>query len=105
MLSPEPMRHLSLVVLEGDLEVNTRAIARVGVLHLLNVCHWTEMLGAIRHYDVSERLGQLEASARTLDGARQFFGIEAPEAADPGMMSERPAGPDLQTAQALGKFL
>ena len=87
MLSPEPMRHLALVVLEGDLEATTRAIARVGVLHLLNVHNLTETLGAIRPYDVADRLTQLDGLARALDGVRQFFGLDAaasgmPPAAD-----------------------
>jgi V/A-type H+-transporting ATPase subunit I len=99
MLSPEPMRHLSLVVIAGDLEGTTRVITRVGVLHLLNVCHLTEMLGTIRPYDVSERLAQLEALLRPLNQAHQFFGIEAPEISDLPAIAEHAGEFDLQAVQ------
>ncbi len=78
MLSPEPMRHLSLVILAGDLEATTRAIARVGVLHLLDVGHTAEALGAIRPYDVSERLTRLDGLLRALDSMFKLLGIAIP---------------------------
>ncbi|HEX7410038.1 MAG TPA: V-type ATPase 116kDa subunit family protein [Candidatus Binatia bacterium] len=76
MLTPEPIRHLSLVLLATDLEAAARAIARVGVLHLLDVRHSVEMLGAIQPYDVSERLRQLGALAQSLDEVLAFLRIE-----------------------------
>lgn len=75
------MRHLSLVVLSGDLEPASRAIARVGVLHLLDVRHSVETLGAIRPYDISERLTQLNTLERRLDGILKVLGLPAPEEA------------------------
>jgi V/A-type H+/Na+-transporting ATPase subunit I len=80
VLSPEPMRHCSLVVLSGDLEAVTRAIAHIGVLHLLHVRH-AGTLAAIRPYDVSERLAEITGLARTLDDVAAFLavpGFEAP---------------------------
>ncbi|HUI26330.1 MAG TPA: V-type ATPase 116kDa subunit family protein [Candidatus Kryptonia bacterium] len=79
MLSPEPMRHLSLVVLTSDLEAASRAIARIGVLHLLDVRHAVETLSAIRPYDVRERLAHLLALAQQVGGLLKFLGIETPE--------------------------
>src|SRR5512143_1511089 len=79
MLSPEPMRHLSVVVLADRLEVTTRAIAAVGVLQLLNVRHAMEALPAIRPYEVGARLAQLDALAHTLDGILRDLGIPPPE--------------------------
>ncbi|MFI5397314.1 MAG: V-type ATP synthase subunit I [Candidatus Binatia bacterium] len=76
MLTPEPIRHLSLVVLATDLEAAARAIARVGVLHLLDVRHSVEVLGAIRPYDVSERLRQLGTLAESLDAVLTFLRID-----------------------------
>ncbi len=93
------MRHLSLVVIEGDLEATIRAITHVGVLHLLNVRHWTETLGAIRPYDVSARLTRLEALARALDQAHRFFGLQSPEASDPVMTVDHAGGFDLQAVE------
>ena len=79
MLSPEPMRHLTVVVLASELEDTTRAIARVGVLHLLDVHHTVEPLAPIRPYDISQQLARLDALARSLDGALIFFGVPPPE--------------------------
>jgi V/A-type H+-transporting ATPase subunit I len=79
VLTPEPMRHLSLVIAVADLETTTRAIARIGVLHLLDVRRSTETLGAIRPYDERDRLTQIDGVARTLDGVLRFFAIEPTE--------------------------
>ncbi|HXQ22370.1 MAG TPA: V-type ATPase 116kDa subunit family protein [Candidatus Acidoferrales bacterium] len=97
MLSPEPMRHLSLVVPTRDLEVTTRAIAQVGVLHLLDVRHAVEGLAGIRPYDVTERLAQLDGLTRALGGIMRFLGVEpaAPQEIGPG-----DGGLDLLAAQA-----
>ena len=82
MLSPEPMRHVSVVVLSADLERTTRAIARIGVLHLLNVRDSVETLAAIRPYDVSERLAQVERLARAVSALQRYFELAPPEAVD-----------------------
>lgn len=78
MLTPEPMLHLSIVTLESDLDDLTRAVADVGVLHLLDVRHEIETLSAIRPYDVADRLAHLDAVARTLRQLAGFLGIEEP---------------------------
>ncbi len=67
IMSPEPMRHLSAVVLASDLEGVTRAIAREGILHLMDVRQWNEALPAVRPFDVSARLSEIEALRRELD--------------------------------------
>lgn len=97
MLSPEPMRHLSLVVLAGDLEATTRAIARVGVLHLLDVGQVAQALGAIRPYDVRARLAQLDGLARALENMFTLLGIELPAELPLG---DVPPGLDLQAIEA-----
>lgn len=97
MLSPEPMRHLTVVVLASELEATTRAIARVGVLHLLDVHHTVEPLAPIRPYDISQRLARLNGLARTLDGVLAFFEISPPE---PGIFPEATTGWDLQAIEA-----
>ena len=99
------MRHLSLVVLEEALEATTRAIARVGVLHLLNVRNLTGTLGLIRPYDVSERLAQLESLARMLDGVRQFLGIAGPESGESLLPSDPAGGHDLQVLRERSEAL
>ena len=73
------MRHLSLVVLAGDLEGVTRAIAQVGVLQLLDVRHLAETLATVRPYDVSERLAHIDRVTRALDSTFAFFGLSVPE--------------------------
>jgi V/A-type H+/Na+-transporting ATPase subunit I len=85
VLSPEPMRHLTIVVLASELEVTTRAIARVGVLHLLDVHRMVESLATIRPYDMSQQLARLDALAHTLDSVLAFFDIAPPE---PGVVPE-----------------
>lgn len=97
MLSPEPMRHLTLVVLAGELEVVTRAIARVGVLHLLDVRRAVEPLAAIRPYDVAGQLATLDALARTLDAALRALAVAPPE---PGAPDDSSVGLDLQAVEA-----
>ena len=79
MLSPEPMRHLSLVVLTSDLENASRAIARVGVLHLLDVRHAVDTLSPIRPYDVRERVAHLTALSQQVAGLMKFLGVEEPD--------------------------
>ncbi len=66
MLSPEKMRHLTLVVLESDLERTARAIADVGVLHLLDVRRLGEQAGALMPYDIGEQIARLERVAGTV---------------------------------------
>jgi V/A-type H+-transporting ATPase subunit I len=100
MLSPEPMRHLSLLVLEANLEDTTRAVARVGVLHLLNVCHLSETLGAIRPYDVGDRLAQLDTLKRTFEAAWQFFSLDTAAAGDVRAPEDPGAGLDLRAVQS-----
>jgi V/A-type H+-transporting ATPase subunit I len=80
------MRYLSLVVLAHQLEAATRAIAQVGVLHLLDVRRAFEALPPIQPFDVAEQLGHIDAVARTLAGVMEFFGIQPPEpdASPPG---------------------
>ena len=85
MLSPEPMRHLTVVVLASELEVTTRAIARVGVLHLLDVHRTVEPLATIRPYDMSQQLARLDTLAHTLDSVLTFFDVAPPE---PGVVPE-----------------
>jgi len=94
VFSPEPMRHLSLVVLAGDLETTTRAIARVGVLHLLDVRHSSEMLASIRPFEVQQAAQELGAIARTVEETRRFCGSDAaaPGAADDLPEQEPEAG-------------
>ncbi|MBI3785174.1 MAG: hypothetical protein HY270_17420 [Deltaproteobacteria bacterium] len=67
ILSPEPMRHLAVVVLASDLEEVTRAIASEGVLHLMDVRQWDEALPAVHPFDVSSRLNELESLRRQVD--------------------------------------
>jgi V/A-type H+/Na+-transporting ATPase subunit I len=99
MLSPEPMRHLSLVVLTSDLETTSRAIARIGVLHLLDVRHAVETLSAIRPYDVRERVTHLLALARQIEGLLKFLDIEEP--AEPvGAVDEGVERPDIEARVA-----
>ena len=76
MVSPEPMRHLSLVVLASDLEAATRAIAREGVLHLLDVRQSSEAALAVQPYDVSARLARLDALQRLLDDINAVLALE-----------------------------
>jgi len=97
MLSPEPMRHLLLVVLGDDLEATTRAIAAVGVLHLLDLRRVGEAPAAIRPFEVGERIARLDALTRDLDGILDHLGVPraAPEAAG---ASEEPL--DLAAAEA-----
>ena len=95
MLSPEPMRHLTLVVLAAELEAVTRAVARVGVLHLLDVRRPVEPLAEIRPYDVGELVARLDALSRPIDGALRDLG---PPSAEPEPLDDA-AGPlDLQAA-------
>jgi V/A-type H+/Na+-transporting ATPase subunit I len=90
MFSPEPMRHLALVVLASDLEAATRAIAREGVLHLLDVRQSAEASLAVRPYDVSARLARLDALQRQLDDLSTVLGL-GPDAA----AADAEADPDL----------
>lgn len=94
MLSPEPMRHLTVIVLASDLEAATRAIARVGVLHLLDVRHTVEPLAPIRPYDVGQQLTRLDGAAHALDEVMRSFAIAPPE---PGFGPESAPTLDLQT--------
>jgi V/A-type H+-transporting ATPase subunit I len=97
VLSPEPMRHLTVVVLASELEATTRAIARVGVLHLLDVHHTVDPLAPIRPYDISQQLARLDALARSLDGVLVFFGISPPE---PGTFPEVTTALNLPAIEA-----
>ena len=97
MLSPEPMRHLTVIVLASDLEAATRAIARVGVLHLLDVRHTVEPLAPIRPYDVGQQLTRLDGAAHALDEVMRSFAIAPPE---PGFGPESAPTFDLQTVEA-----
>lgn len=97
MLSPEPMRHLSLVVPAADLEPSTRTIADIGVLHLLDVRHLSEALAAIRPYDMSQRLAQLDALTRTLGSVRRVLGSDSDDTAS---MDGGEDGLDLNAAEA-----
>jgi vacuolar-type H+-ATPase subunit I/STV1 len=90
------MRHLTVVVLASELEVTTRAIAHVGVLHLLDVQRTVEPLATIRPYDMSQQLARLGALAHTLDSVLTFFAITPPE---PGIVPEG-AALDLQAVEA-----
>ncbi len=92
MLSPEPMRYLALVVLARDMESVARAVARVGVLHLLDVRRSAEIMAAIRPFEVNGRREQLDALARDLGAAMRFLGVMVgePEASAPAA-----DGPDL----------
>ncbi|MCK6555825.1 hypothetical protein L6Q96_14810 [Candidatus Binatia bacterium] len=74
MLTPEPMLHLSIMVLDRDLEAATRAVATAGVLHLLDVRHSIHAPSAVRPYDVAERVAHLEGLSRTLRQATAFVG-------------------------------
>ena len=82
MLSPEPMRHLTVVVLASELEATTRAIARVGVLHLLDVRRTIEPLAPIRPYDIDEQLARLDALAQPLDELMRYLDLTPPEVDD-----------------------
>jgi V/A-type H+/Na+-transporting ATPase subunit I len=86
VLSPEPMLHLALVVLATDLEATTRAIASVGVLHLLDVRRLGEQMAPIRPFDVAEQVARLDRLARSTDAMFRFLALipseaEAPDAA------------------------
>jgi V/A-type H+-transporting ATPase subunit I len=80
VFSPEPMRHLSLVVMASDLEAATRAIAHEGVLHLLDVRQSSEVSLAVTPYDVSTRVARLDALRRALDDIGAVLAL-APDAA------------------------
>ncbi len=79
MLSPEPMRHLTLAVLAADLEAASRAIAGVGVLHLLDVRDLAGGDAAIQPYDVGEEVARLDRIASELDDVAQVLGVGAPD--------------------------
>jgi len=97
VLSPEPMRHLTVVVLATELEIATRAIARVGVLHLLDVHRTVEPLATIHPYDMSQQLMRLDALTHTLDSVLAFYEITPPE---PGVV---PEGAALDLAAVEGR--
>jgi V/A-type H+-transporting ATPase subunit I len=75
MLSPEPMRHLTVVVLSGELENVTRAIARVGVLHLLDVRRSVEMPAGIRPFEVNGRRAELERMEQSLERIARYLDV------------------------------
>jgi len=85
------MQHLSLVVLATDVEATTRAIAGVGVLHLLDVRHVMADVAAIRPYDSGEQLARLERLARQLDELLEFLALAPPT---PDAIDETTAGLD-----------
>jgi V/A-type H+-transporting ATPase subunit I len=91
------MRHLTLVVLADELEAVTRSIARVGVLHLLDVRRSAEPLAVIRPYDVAAQLARLDGLARTLDGSLRDLALTPP---DPAAAEAPGAGSDLETVEA-----
>jgi V/A-type H+-transporting ATPase subunit I len=93
------MRHLTLVVLAGELEAVARTIARVGVLHLLDVRRSVEPLAAIRPYDVTGQLAKLEALTRTLDGALRDLGLARPEPGAAADAADTVDGCDLQAVE------
>ena len=97
MFSPEPMRHLSLVVLSPDLEAATRAIAREGVLHLLDVRQSSEAALAVQPYDVIARLARLDAVQRQLDDIATVLGLAPGSTVSEG---EVPEHLDLETVAA-----
>jgi V/A-type H+-transporting ATPase subunit I len=101
VLSPEPMRHLAVVVLAGELETVTRAIARVGVLHLLDVREAVPPQEGIRPYDVGEQLTRLDALSRTIDAALRVLGSAGLE---PGTGDDGESW-DLQTAETRAGIL
>ena len=92
MLSPEPMRYLALVVLSADLEATVRAIAKVGVLHLLDVRQLTEHGSAVQPYNVRDDLQRLDELARSLDATARFLRLEM----TPAIATDIPADIDLQ---------
>lgn len=102
VLSPEPMRHLTVVVLASELEATTRAIARVGVLHLLDVHRTVEALAPIRPYDIRAQLARLDNLGHTLDGVLAFLGTAPPE---PGLQPDGPAALDLPAVEARAEAL
>jgi V/A-type H+-transporting ATPase subunit I len=93
VLSPEPMRYLTLVVLATELEAVTRAVARVGVLHLLDVRRSVEPLADIRPCDVDELVTRLDALSRPIDAALRALGLPPPE---PQPSADTAEPPDLQ---------
>ena len=97
MLSPEPMRHLTVVVLASELEATTRAIARVGVLHLLDVRSAIEPLAPIRPYDIGEQVGRLETLAKMLDELMRYLDLAPPEVGD---LPDVSPALDLQAVEA-----
>jgi V/A-type H+/Na+-transporting ATPase subunit I len=97
VLSPEPMRHLSLVVLAEDLELTTRAIARVGVLHLLDVSRALGDLPAIRPHDVHERREALDGLGRRIEDLFRQLAVRVP---DPGPVDVASDRLDLPAARA-----
>jgi V/A-type H+-transporting ATPase subunit I len=96
VFSPEPMRHLSLVVLASELEAATRVIAREGVLHLLDVRQSAEAALAVRPYDVGARVARLDALRRALDDSCAVLGLEA----DADMSVEADTPLDIESAGA-----
>jgi V/A-type H+-transporting ATPase subunit I len=97
VLSPEPMRHLTVVVLASGLELTTRAIARVGVLHLLDVRSAIEPLAPIRPYDIGQQLARLDALASRLDDLLHFLDIAPSET---GALPDGAPTLDLQGVEA-----
>jgi len=89
VLSPEPMRHLSLVVMTDDLEAVTRAIASIGVLHLLDIRRMEEGIGAVRPYNVSDELTRFERLAHALDGVAEFLSLRRTDVEETGDAEER----------------
>ncbi len=62
-------------MLTSELERTARAIARHGVLHLLDVRQWTETAGAVRPFDVGERLREAQEIADQLSGLAELLGL------------------------------
>jgi V/A-type H+-transporting ATPase subunit I len=96
VFSPEPMRHLSLVVLASELETATRVIAREGVLHLLDVRQSAEAALVVRPFDVSARLARLETVRRQIDDSCAMLGVET----DGYLAAEADTPLDLESAAA-----
>jgi V/A-type H+-transporting ATPase subunit I len=103
VLKPEPMRHLTVVMLTSDLERTARTIARHGVLHLLDIRQWTEAAGAVRPLDVEERLRDVTEVADQLTGLAELLGL--PRQVEPeGEVREGPVelAPVRERAAAIG---
>jgi len=73
MFRATPMKRVLLLVPRGDLEPALEAVARLGVLHLLDLPGREEWRSAVRPYEVGERRSRGEEGLRQVETLFDFF--------------------------------